>query len=231
MKLHIALAFLTLACIGASSCRADERGFVAGAEQALREKLALAYPTVTRWEIEVLPSSAATGIGTDAIPPTVTVTRVGERSAVWVGSKSLGEQRRGALLWFSVAGYAPAVTAARALTAGTSLDARDGEILEHNIVSGDCRPVDDTGALVGMRVKRMIHAGEMICASALEPAPPVTRGEEVTLRYTGRSFTLTARGVAQADGILGKRVMVRNVSSGDVFAATVTGRGEVSVDE
>jgi flagella basal body P-ring formation protein FlgA len=219
MLARFALTLLTLCAL---ECHAQD------AEQALRARLAAAYPTVTRWEISLLPTANGAAIGAHS---SVTVTRLGERSSVWVGSKSLESDRHGTLLWFSVAGYASAVTAARVLTAGMPLDTADGEVVEHDIVSGACKPIEDPALLTGRRVKRLVHAGEMICAELLESVPPVARGQEVTLLYTGRSFTLAARGVAQADGLLGKRVTVRNTSSGDLFTATVTGKGEVSVDE
>jgi flagella basal body P-ring formation protein FlgA len=231
MKLRRTLTVMTLACLAAVECRAGERGPAVPAEQVLRSKLEQAYPAVTRWSIELLPSSMRADSGANLEHPIITVTRLGERSAVWVGSKTPGDDRHGTLLWFNVSGYGPAVTAARALLAGTAVDTRDGDVLERNIVSGDCQPVEDPAALTGMRVRRTVRAGETICTNVLERLPPVARGDEVTLRYTGRSFVLTARAVAQADGLLGKRVTVRNVGSGDLLTATVTGKGEVSVDE
>jgi flagella basal body P-ring formation protein FlgA len=229
MLSRITLTLLTSACLAALECHAQDAGPAApGAERALRERLAETYPAVTRWEISLLPPTSATIADAH---PSITVTRLGERSAVWVGSRSLGADRHGTLFWFSVAGYAPAVTAVRVLTAGTPLDAQDGAVMERNILSGDCRPIEDPALLSGKRVRRLLHSGEPICADLLEPMPPVARGQEVTLLYTGHSFTLTARGVAQADGLLGKRVTVRNTSSGDLFTATVTGNAEVSVDE
>ena len=230
-------ALLVIACLTMMECRAQgvitpaPAPVAEKAEQALRAKLAIAYPAVTRWEVSLVPTSVEAAQGKPDSHPSVTVTRVGQRSAVWVGSKSLGPDRRGALLWFGVAGYGLAVVAARPLVAGTALDSGDGALLERDIVGGGCAPLRDPQALVGKRSRRFLQAGEMICDNVLEPVPAVARGQEVTLLYTGRSFTLTAKGIAQADGLLGKRVTVRNVSSGEVFAATVTGRGEVSVDE
>jgi len=238
MSSPLTLALLAIACFAVLECRAQDGAIsptparaAEKAEEALRDKLASAYPTVTRWEIALLPSSVEASNGRSDAHPSVTVTRLGERSAVWVGSKSLGRDRHGALLWFRVAGYALAVVAARPLPAGTPLASGDGALLERDIVGGGCSPIGDPRALTGKRARRFLQAGELICDSLLEAVPAVARGEEVTLSYTGRSFTLTARGIAQADGLLGKRVTVRNVSSGEVFAATVTGKGEVSVDE
>jgi flagella basal body P-ring formation protein FlgA len=156
---------------------------------------------------------------------------VGARSAVWVGSASMSTRRQGKLIWFSVAGYAPALVAVRTVAADAPLDAGDAMLADRDVVAADCTSPDSPDSLPGLRVKRTLHAGEILCANLLEPVPPVTRGEEVTLLYHGRSFTLTARGIAQADGLLGKPVMVRNSSSGDVFTATVSGRAEVSVND
>jgi flagella basal body P-ring formation protein FlgA len=201
------------------------------AEQVLRSKLAIAYPSVTRWEIALLPSSMkALNAGTGT-RPSISVTRLGARSAVWVGSQSLGQDRHGTLLWFNVAGYAQALVAARPLSAGATLDSGDGALVERDIVGGSCNPVRDARALTGKRAKHFFQVGEIICDNLLEPVPAVARGEEVALLYVGRTFTLVAKAVAQADGTVGKRVSVRNVSSGEVFAATVTGKGEVSVNE
>lgn len=211
---------------------AEDNEPVGRAEQALQLALEHAYPQVTRWQIapEALSSDvdASAGIPRDSV---VSVTRVGARSAVWVGSAGMSAHRQGRLLWFAVAGYAPALVAAHTLAAAEPLDAGDGAMADSDIVAADCASPASAEALPGMRVKRTLHAGEVLCANLLEPVPPVTRGEEVTLLYRGRSFMLTARGVAQADGQLGKPVMVRNSSSGDVFTGTVSGRAEVSVNE
>jgi flagella basal body P-ring formation protein FlgA len=201
------------------------------AEQVLRGKLAMAYPTVTRWEISVLPSSMEASNGAAGPHPSITVTRLGQRSAVWVGSEDLGPDRRGRLLWFNVAGYSQAVVAAHPLSAGAPLDSSDGALVERDIMSGNCGAIQDPRALTAKRAKRFFQSGEMICDNFLEALPAVARGEEVALLYIGRTFTLASKAIAQTDGTVGKRVTVRNVSSGEVFTATVTGKAEVSVNE
>ena len=71
----------------------------------------------------------------------------------------------------------------------------------------------------------------MICASAIEERPPVTRGDEVTVHYLAGALSLTAHAVAQADGLLGKPVLVRSTASGEVFRAVVSAKEEVSVND
>jgi len=237
--LSAAGTLLAIACFAVPECRGASAGTISSAstpaanqaEQVLSEKLAIAYPTVTRWEISLLPSSMEALNGGSDTHPSITVTRLGQRSAVWVGSKSLGRDRHGTLLWFSVTGYGQAVVAARPLSAGASLDSGDGALVERDIVGENCSPIRDPQALTGKRTKRFVPADEIICDNLLEPLPAVARGEEVALLYIGHKFTLAAKAIAQADGTVGKRVNVRNVGSGEVFAATVTGKGEVSVNE
>jgi flagella basal body P-ring formation protein FlgA len=230
---------LAIACLAVSESRAASEVPISQAstpvatqaEQVLREKLAIAYTNVTRWEISLLPSSTTAVNAGPYTHPSVTVTRLGQRSAVWVGSKNLGADRHGTLLWFNVAGYGQAVVAARSLSVGASLDSGDGAVVERDIVGVSCNPIRDPQMLTAKRTKRFFQVGEIICDNLLEPLPAVARGEEVALLYVGRNFTLAAKAIAQADGTVGKRVTVRNVSSGEVFAATVTGAGEVSVNE
>jgi flagella basal body P-ring formation protein FlgA len=240
MKPRIALALTIAVALGSADCRAEDGAMAAPAEQALRVKLEQAYPAVTRWEISLLPGSqAAADAGTldsarqiaGVDHPRIVVTRLGERSAVWIGSPLTAERRHGSLLWFSVAGFAPALVATHAIAAASPLDPQDAALMERDVVAADCPSMADPGALAGMRMRRMLRAGEMICAGLLEPVPAVSRGQEVTLLYVGRRFTLSARGIAQGDGLLGKPVTVRNISSGDVFTAVVSGQREVSVHE
>jgi flagella basal body P-ring formation protein FlgA len=100
-----------------------------------------------------------------------------------------------------------------------------------DLVAAGCAALDSPAALEGMRAKITIDEGEVICMTAIEPRPPVARGDEVTVRYVAGPVMLTTRAVAQADGLVGKTVLVRNTGSGDFFRATVSGKAEVRVDE
>ncbi|HWW21839.1 MAG TPA: hypothetical protein VNZ06_13650, partial [Steroidobacteraceae bacterium] len=55
-------------------------------EQALHARLSLAYPSVTRWEIEAMPAvrrAARTMTATGPQVQQIVITRIGARSAVW----------------------------------------------------------------------------------------------------------------------------------------------------
>ena len=198
-------------------------------EAALRTRLGTAYPGVTRWDVVPLRPGTSVASAPMTGDLSVFVTRVGVRSAVWVAPHS--SSSRGELLWYSVAGYGPAAVATRRLARGAVLDPKDGTMASSDLVAAGCPALRSPAALDGMRTKITIGEGEVICTSAIEARPPVARGDEVTVRYVAGPVMLTARAVAQADGLVGKTVLVRSTGSGDFFRATVSGTAEVRVDE
>lgn len=221
--------------IAAMSCAAAhaDSGLVPRAESALRQKLSAAYPGVERWQISLLPQQWQRSVGLERASghhAQIFVTRVGSQSAVWVGASPADDGSQGALLWFRVEGYGQALVATHLIPSGAGLHAADAEPAERDIVAAACRPVTNLARLAGMRASRLILAGGVICAGALEPMPPVVQGEEVTARFASRGVVVTARVRAESDGFQGGPVTVRS-DSGDIFTATVTGKGEVSVSE
>ncbi len=200
-------------------------------EAALRARLGTAYPGVTRWDIVPLRPGTSVASAPMTGDLSVFVTRVGVRGAVWVTPRSSMDRSRGELLWYRVAGYGPAAVATRHLARGAVLDPKDGTMASSDLVAAGCSVLDSPAELDGMRTKITFGEGEVICTSAIEARPPVARGDEVTVRYLAGPVVLTARAVAQADGLVGKTVLVRSTGSGDFFRATVSGKAEVRVDE
>ena len=229
-----AFALAALLAAGAPGICHAAHGVISQAQSALRAKLRAMYPDVTRWRIDPLPEEwrASARIALLRIHrPIVLVTRLGTQSAVWVGTSLASSPPRGGLLWFQVAGYGTAVVAAHLIPAGAALEATDGELGQENILAAACRPLANPAALGGMRAVRLLRAGEIICAGAVQRMPPVARGQQVTARFSSHGVVVVTQVVAQGDGFLGEPVAVRNVSGGAVFSATVTGKGEVSVGD
>jgi flagella basal body P-ring formation protein FlgA len=224
----ITLALLATAARGASApaAAAEPR-----AEQVLRTQLTRAYPEVSEWNIVPLPSTAARAIPQLSREAATVVERVGVRSAVWVGSDADRSSGHGEWLWFAVAGIGPAMLATHALGPGVELAAGDGSPGQGDLVAAGCRPVASPQALEGMRTRVSVSAGSVICASAIEPRPPIVRGQEVTVLYLGTAVSLTSHAVAQADGLLGHAIWVRSTESGELFKATVSGPAEVRVHD
>jgi len=234
VKLLATLALLALApMIGGAGEPATSA--VALAERALQSRLESVYPRVSQWDIVPLHEATASPSALleghhEADELTVTVTRIGSRSAVWVAARAGRNLPAGGLLWFSVAGSGPAVVATHSLSRGATLDAGDGTLASSDLVAAGCVGLDSSAVLAGMRTKVTIGEGEVICPVAIEPLPPVVRGEAVTVRYAAGPVTLTSRAVAQSDALLGKPVLVRT-GSGDLFQAMVSGHAEVRVDD
>jgi flagella basal body P-ring formation protein FlgA len=224
-----------LVCLAAPALRAATDGVAptaaALAEQALRTKLHESYPDVTQWDIDALPLTSAVTLASPQDELAATVIRLGVRSAVWVAPRVESGRKHGVMLWYSVAGYGPAIVASHRLAQGSALDARDGTHASSDLLAAGCAAVASPAGLDGMRARVTIGEGEVICSRAIEERPPVARGDEVTVRYLAGPVTLTARAVAQADGLLGRPVLVRSTGSGDFFKATVSGKAEVRVDD
>jgi flagella basal body P-ring formation protein FlgA len=94
-----------------------------------------------------------------------------------------------------------------------------------------CEPVASPEALTGMRARVRIPAGAVLCTSSIELRPAVGRGEQVTVVSTSGPVTITGRAVAQQDGSIGDVLRVKSSSSGEIYAAAVTGEREVTVHD
>jgi len=185
-------------------------------EGILRARLLERYPAVVRWEIK--------SFSTD-VPATFAdakVVQLGARSAVQIGRR---------VYWYSVAGFAQAVSASRTVAPGQMLNTGDGQSIESNILAANCDPVLDPAFLNGKRARKTLRANEVICAASVEPRPLVARGEEIVVRYVGPKVSLTTSGVAQNDGVAGDSLLVLNPRSHDLFRAIVSGSREVTINE
>jgi flagella basal body P-ring formation protein FlgA len=69
----------------------------------------------------------------------------------------------------------------------------------------------------------------MVLRSQLSRALEVARGEVVKVEVTAGGAHLLFDGRAETDGVTGKTILVKNLTSGKDFQARVTGKGKVSV--
>ena len=186
------------------------------ADVLLLESLRHRYPAVTRWDLKPLaeapPANAAAA----------SIALLGARSAVRVGNR---------IYWYAVSGFQQALSAARHIGFGQALDAHDAVEGERDVLAVGCEPLTQAGELSGMRARRSIGLNDVICVSAVEPRPLVSRGDEVTVTYVGANVVLTTHGIAEKDGTAGETLLIRNPRSRDEFRAVVSGPGEVTVHE
>lgn len=92
------------------------------------------------------------------------------------------------------------------------------------------QPVTSLGAIQGSRTKRNLAVGRILTAEAIETAPDIEVGREVTITFAGDAFTITTRGQAMQAGRFGEVIRVRNAVSGKTVVGRVSGAGEVRVE-
>jgi flagella basal body P-ring formation protein FlgA len=234
-----AIVFVSVATALAAVAAAAAPG-----EAVLREQLAQRYPKVTRWEVRPLANAhsivahgAAAAHGTtssdgatvahgatasDGATDPAAVVLLGSRSAVRV---------RNRVFWYDVAGFEDAVSVIHGVSRGDPLEPTDATLSERDVVAAHCDAVRAVDALHGMRASRTLGTNQIVCADSIEKRPPVTRGEEVTVRYLGPKVTLTTKGIAENDAALGAALLVRNPETHDSFRAVASGVGEVTINE
>jgi len=188
----------------------------ANAEELLLARLKERYPAVADWEIRPLNANASTAAGI------AQVVRLGSRSAVRVGDR---------VIWYAVKGSQFVLRSTASHPAGSPLTPADVEGAWADVLSVSCEPLVDSTAMEGMRTRRGIRAHQILCSDAVEPKPPVARGDDVTVRYVGPRLSLTTKGVAEADGSIGEAVAVKRPGASDVFRAVVSGTREVTIHE
>ena len=110
------------------------------------------------------------------------------------------------------------------------------------VVAGDLDWVEmDAGAvptgalrtadgLVGMAVRRLVPAGDLVMASDLVPPVVIPRGGTVMIAYTNGALTIMVRGRALEDGALGQLIRISNADSGRTLDARVTGPNMVEAN-
>ncbi len=93
----------------------------------------------------------------------------------------------------------------------------------------DDRPARSLDEVVGFVPRSAIRSGSTVLRSQLSRAPEVAKGDVVKVEVTTGGAHLLFEGKAEADGVTGKTILVKNLTSGKDFRALVTGKGKVSV--
>lgn len=188
---------------------------------ALEAELRGRHPEVVRWEIEALDPARAERAASATGP--VTVVRLGARSAVTVGDAPI--------VWFAVRGFRTVLVAARHLGARSDAAVEDFALEERDVLAVGCAPLADADAVAGTWTRRNLRTGDIVCDDALEPKPPVVRGAQVAVVYSGPRIRLVATARAERDARLGERVPVSNPATGETYFAVATGDNEVTAHD
>lgn len=221
---------LLLASGAPEAARCDDAGWLPVADQLLREALAAAHPDVVVWTIEPLIGKRQEADLQSAIDVQASVVHLGKRSAVrvtWIA----GRRRTRETVWFAATGVQSVPTLVTDVRTGASLGPEMTRPTDRDVLATDCAVLQSPDALSGTRATRPLRADEAICIGDIEPRPPVARGEKVLVRSIAGLVTITAKGIAQQDGVVGQVLRVKNPSSGEVYLAAVSSAGEVVVHD
>lgn len=117
--------------------------------------------------------------------------------------------------------YLPVVVARQAIAKGETISAAMLTTRETAMQQNKLGFVTDAADVLGMQAKRRINAGQPVSRHLLAAQLLVEKGHEVIIQVQKAGFTASTKGVALADGRLGERIKVRNLSSGKELDAEV----------
>lgn len=89
--------------------------------------------------------------------------------------------------------------------------------------------VTSPDSIAGYRTRRNLAEGQIVTREAVEPMPDIEVGHEIAIQYKKNSFVISTRGQAMQTGWFGQLVRVRNLASGKVIVAQVSGENEVTI--
>ena len=153
-----------------------------------------------------------------------------EADVIWRGYLLYGNNRR-----FGITARARITTTTTRVVAvtdlATAVPVREDQVrLEsYDTFALDDRPARNLDEVVGFVPRTPIRSGVTVLRSQLSRAPEVARGDMVKVEVTAGGAHLLFEGRAETDGIVGKTILVKNLTSGKDFRAKVTGKGKVSV--
>lgn len=150
------------------------------------------------------------------------------------GSMSVEVRCEGSKPWslyvpVTIARYADVVVAARPLARGHVITAADLTTARQRVDLARHDYLVNAASAIGQITRRSLAGGQMLGTRQLERPNLVRRGEQVTLSIGNHAINVSVKGTALADGSMGERIRVRNLSSKRIVEGTVTEAGVVVV--
>jgi len=108
--------------------------------------------------------------------------------------------------------HAPALVAARALSAGQALQASDFRLAEVDLTRQSPGLVGDVGLIADKVLSRPLATGQAVRREHLRARPVVISGDPVRVVYAGPGFSVSTEGKALAAAIDGESIRVRTAS-------------------
>jgi len=153
-----------------------------------------------------------------------------QAEVVWRGYVVYGNSRRfGVTARARITTTTTRVVAVADLSAGAPVREDQVQLESFDTFALDDRPARNLDEVVGFVPRTLIRSGATVLRSQLSRAPEVARGDVVKVEVTAGGAHLLFEGRAETDGVEGKTILVKNLTSGKDFRARVTGKGMVSV--
>lgn len=146
-----------------------------------------------------------------------------------VGVRCDGEKPWKLFVSVSIATLQPVVVTRTPLARGQLVRAQDLEIAEHDTARLHRAFYTDSSGLAGLRAKRNVQAGQVLTPSMLARNQVVRRGSQVEILANAGNLEVRMRGKALANGAIGDRIRVQNLTSGRKVTGLVIEPGVVQV--
>ncbi len=121
----------------------------------------------------------------------------------------------------TVTAYATVLVARRPLPPGVPLNEGDVRRDRRDVASLGYGYISSLSEAGGYRTRRAIAQGAVITPTVVEAAVLIRRGQKVRLQSHNSAVNVSMAGEALVDGALGKRIRIRNLSSGKVVEGVV----------
>lgn len=166
-------------------------------------------------------------------PPCQQGLRVADTARVrWLGLLSVNLQcDQPAWRWsvpVRVRGMASVVQASRPLPAGWLLTSDDVRLVETDLANEPPGLATDVVQVIGRETSRPVRENANLSLNTLRLPTVIRTGDRVTVRVLGRSFQISAEGVAQQAGAVGDTIRVK-LPDGKQVSAAVVQAGHVDV--
>jgi len=96
-------------------------------------------------------------------------------------------------------------------------------------ISTDDTTVLAYSAVLGQKAKRAFHAGHTFVKGDVAMVQAVVKSSPVMITYMNNGITISVRGTALENGVLGEMIQVRNIKTGTVIFARIIDTGKVAV--
>ncbi|MCJ8167778.1 flagellar basal body P-ring formation chaperone FlgA [Atopomonas sediminilitoris] len=125
--------------------------------------------------------------------------------------------------------YRAVVIMARPMARKSKVQPEDLVLRETEVSAVRQNYLTDLNQAAGQTLRRPVGINEILTTSHLEPSKLIRRGDRVVILATNGDFIVKMQGEALSDGAKGQQIRVRNVASGRIIRARVTGPNQVKV--